>query len=205
MNDRDSRIVELEERLSKPRGGVRPWLGLAGIAAAVWFIAGPLRPDLRYFFADRSPLPLSIEQGTAWSSLESNRYVEVRGVPTKRGAYFRQKGESFVVVGLQDSPLLVRRHTLPTEPWKDGQTPPAPDPRPFTTRGRLLARADAGRYHDGFEKLGAFGEVEPRFIILAGEAPGADATPLFVTGALVTLCLLQIVVWMRRARPRPPP
>jgi hypothetical protein len=144
---------------------------------------------------------LGAEGSYRWDLLASQRYAEVRGTPTHRGAFFRKGGEVFVVVGLFDSPLLVLRHALPSERWI-GNVPPPPDPRPFTVQGRLLSRADAQRYQDGFAKLEAMGEVKPEWMLVAQEAPGADLTPLLLASALGVFGALNAVLLWRGVRRR---
>ena len=203
MATREDRIAELEARLARRRpAGVRPWVGLLAGLGALYLLLFPLRLDLLYALAPRTPLTLGTEGAYRWDLLRSNRYVELHGLPTAHAAFFKERAETFVVVGLQETPVLVLRHALDTERWKGG-APPAPDPRPFRTEGRLLARADATRYQDGFAKLTLSGERPAQWLVVAGDRPGADVTPLFLATALVAFAGLNFTLAWRGLR-RPP-
>jgi hypothetical protein len=166
-----------------------------GIAAAAWLLSME-RQDLAYFFSDREPISLGAEGDYHFDRLASNRYAQIHGTPTLRGAYAKEGGSVFVVLGLRDTPVLVRRPALPNEEWTPGKVPPQPDPRPFGVRGRLLSEQDAQKYRDGFEKLRGFGEVRPRegklWILMEGERPGGDRGALLISAALVLFALLNL-------------
>ncbi|HYO59708.1 hypothetical protein [Archangium sp.] len=192
QEERDRRIAELEARIR--RRGVEVKAPVAVLALVVGgVLLGLLWKDLAYFFSPRTPLTLGAEGAYRYDVLESNRYVQLHGLPTTRGAYGREGEDVYVVVGLRESPFLVRRRALPGEEWSPGKVPPRPDPRPFAVRGRLLAEADAERYREGFKLLREMGEVQPRdgrlWMVVEGERPGGDKGVLFVAGVLVTFML----------------
>jgi hypothetical protein len=157
--------------------------------------------DLAYFFSPRTPLTLGAEGAYRYELLESNRYVQVHGLPTARGAYGREGEDVYVVVGLRDSPFLVRRRALPGEEWAPGRVPRQPDQRPFGVRGRLLAEADAERYREGFTLLREMGEVRPQdgrlWLIVEGERPGADRGVLLVAGVLLAFIFGNLALLVR--------
>jgi hypothetical protein len=83
--------------------------------------------------------------------------------------------------------------------------PPQPDQRPFLVKGRLLAREDAARYDDAFAHLEAFGEVKPRWVLLAEEHPGGDVGGTVGTGVLMLLAGVNawllvrgVTAWLKR-------
>jgi hypothetical protein len=187
--EREERISELEARLREsPRPPVRLSLALllcigsAVLLALQW-------PELSYFLSPSQPFPLGREGEYARNFPSDNRYVEVHGTPTAKG-FFWQEGENvLVLVGLAGSPFLLQRGALPTEEWAPGQTPPPPDKRPFTVRGRLLSRASAPRLAMGFAGFEKNAEMAPRegqlWVIFEGKKPRQD-----VGGFLVGLGLL---------------
>ena len=192
QQERDQRIAELEARLRRRGVGLRaPVMGVAMVVGGV--LLGMLWKDLAYFFSSRTPLTLGAEGAYRYEALESNRYVQVHGIPTMRGAYGREGEDVFVVVGLRESPFLVRRRALPGEEWSAGRPPRQPDQRPFGVRGRLLAEEQAERYREGFKLLREQGEVQPRegrlWMVVEGERPGADVGVPLVALLLLTFIL----------------
>lgn len=183
---RQDRIRELEQRIARRGPGVKwPVAGLAALGA-VWLLASQ-RLDIAYYFSSREPITLGSAGGYRFDSLESNRYAEIHGTPTQRGVYSVERGATYVIVGLQGTPVLVRREAFDSEAWTPGSTPPQPDQRPMRVRGRLLSADAAPRYKEAFQKLPAMGEVHAHqgrlWILVHGERPGSDGwTLLTMTG-----------------------
>ena len=203
--ERDRRIAELEARLSRRRVGVRPVAALMAIAVGLTLLGMQWR-DLSYFLSPDVPLTLGAEGAYRFEALVSNRYAQVHGVPTARGAYERADGGLYVLVGLRDSPFVVRRSALPGEQWTEGRPPPQPDQRPFAVRGRLLAQEDTPRYRDALALLERMGEVQPHegrlWLLVEGERPGADRGLLLVSLALVTFVVLNAMLLVRGLKRR---
>ena len=195
--DRDERIAELEARLDRrnPVGVMPPVAALAllGTLAVLWLD----KRDLDYFLSERAPLSLGAEGDYHFERLTSGRYAEIHGLPTGRGVYGSERGGTWVVVGLRETPVLVKRPTLPTERWKEGAPPPQPDQRPFAVRGRLLSRADAGRLSPAFEKMEQLGELKPKWILEEGVRPGADLISVATFGGLSAFALLNAWLLIR--------
>lgn len=206
QEERDRRIAELEGRLRRRGVGVRAPVAVLAIGVAVALL-GLLWKDLAYFFSSSTPLTLGAEGDYRYEALVSNRYAQVHGLPTARGAYGRDGEDVYVVVGLRESPFLVRRKVLPGEEWAPGRVPPQPDQRPFGIRGRLLAEEDAGAYREAFRVLRELGEVRPRngrlWLVVEGQRPGADKGVPFVALILVTFILLNAALLIRRFRRGP--
>jgi hypothetical protein len=200
QQERDRRIAELEARQRRRGVGVKAPVAVLAILVG-GALLGLLWKDLAYFFSPRTPLTLGAEGAYRYELLESNRYVQVHGLPTARGAYGREGEDVYVVVGLRDSPFLVRRRALPGEEWAPGRVPRQPDQRPFGVRGRLLAEADAERYREGFTLLRDMGEVQPRdgrlWLIVEGERPGADRGVVLVALVLLAFLLGNLVLLVR--------
>lgn len=192
---RERRIADLEQRLSRRGPGVRAPVAVLGIltSVALLWMQGA---DLRYFYSSREPLLLGREGHYDLAAVQSNRYVEVHGLPTSRGAYAREGDTTYVVLGLRESPFLVRRGALPEESWEQGRLPPPPHQAPFTVRGRLLSQAQATRYPDAFTKLRTMEGVQPYrgqlWLILAGQKPGSDIGLLISSGALLSFGLVNL-------------
>ncbi len=202
--ERERRIAELESRLARrPRSPLRAPVALVGIGVAVALLVMQWR-EVRYFFSPRTPLSLGAEGEYRYPELVSNRYVQLHGIPTSHGAYERDGDTVFVLVGLRDSPFVVRRPALPGESWVPGKRPPQPDQRPFAVRGRLLAEEDAPRYRDAFELLRAKGEVHPLqgrlWIVIEGQRPGEDLGRLAVTLLLVLVIATNVLFLVRGLR-----
>src|SRR5712692_5173855 len=175
--ERRERVAQLEVHLERASVGVKAPVALVAMLATValfWM----KRSDIAYYFSSRTPINLGTEGDYRLDDYRSNRYAQIHGLPTLRGVYWREKGRTFLLVGVQDTPLLVRRSTLPSEEWSPGTAPPQPNQSSFAVGGRLLAQEDADRFRDGFAKLAAMGEVHPRsdrlWILLEGEKPGSD-------------------------------
>lgn len=197
-SERDEQIAALEQRLQRrtPFGVSAPVAGLAVALAlaAIWIFQWR---DLRYFFSPEEAISLGREGEYRWELLASNRYAAIHGTPTTRGLYAPQSGGGvMVVVGLRDTPVLVRRRGLPGEEWAPGKgTPPQPDQRPFAAAGRLLAIEDAPAYaREAAEQLKQTDQLRPRdgklWILFSGERPGSDQGLLLVTGLLLVFVAL---------------
>jgi hypothetical protein len=195
--DREQEIAARERRLS-----ARHPVGVSAPVAAVAMVLGVLalwifqRQDLQYFFSPAEPVVLGREGEYRFDLLESNRYVQVHGIPTGRGLYAPEKDGTRVIVGLRDTPILVRRRALPGEEWEPGKgKPPQPDQRPFAAAGRLLAVGDAPGYAaEAARTLSQGDEVRPRdgkmWILLMGERPRQDRGLVAISLALVAFVLL---------------
>ncbi|MFL5349144.1 MAG: hypothetical protein ACJ8AT_30455 [Hyalangium sp.] len=195
--ERERRIAELESRLARrPRSPLRAPVSLVAIGVAAALLVMQWR-EVRYFFSPREPLSLGAEGDYRYPELVSNRYVQLHGLPTASGAYEREGEAVFVLVGLRETPFVVRRPALPGEEWAPGRKPPQPNQRPFAVRGRLLAEEDASRYRDAFELLRSKGEVQPLqgrlWIVIEGQRPGEDFGRLAV--ALLLVFIIAINGW----------
>ncbi|WP_342381040.1 hypothetical protein NVS55_15305 [Myxococcus stipitatus] len=198
--ERDLRIAELESRLARRRLGVRPLASVMAIAVSLSLVLMQRR-ELAYFFSSPVPLTLGVEGEYRFDALASNRYAQVHGIPTARGAYEQAGAGLFVLVGLRESPFVVRRATLPGEEWVTGRAPPPPDARPFAVRGRLLAEEEAPRYRDALTLLRDMGELQPHdgqvWLIVEGERPREDRGLVLVALALVAFAVLNAILLIK--------
>ena len=185
---RDRRIAELEARLAQPaKLGVTPF-----VAAVVLGVCGVMLwmqwPDTRFFFSSKDPIQLGAEGDYRFEAASDNRYVELHGVPTSRGAFGVDGKETVVAVGVRDTPVMVWRKALRGEEWKPGTKPPPPNQQPFTVRGRLLARETAPeKFTDAFAKLDGFAEINARWVLLESARPGGDFAAAVWTTVLMAL------------------
>ncbi len=204
---RDQRIEELESSIRRSSSvGVKIPVAVMAMIASVVLLAMERR-EIGYFFAPRTPIQLGVEGEYRLERLESNRYAQIHGTPTVRGAYLRQKDATFaVVVGIAGTPILVRRHALAGERWAPGSTPPPPDQRPFSVRGRLLSARDASQYKDAFATLASMGELtsdkDGMWILLEGERPGSNLRALLISTALLLFFLVNAWLCWRAAEER---
>lgn len=183
---RDSRIAELEARLARPaKQGVTPVVAAVALALCVTMLWMGLS-DTEYFFSTRAPIQLGAEGDYRFDAARDNRYVELHGVPTSRGAFGVDANQTVVAVGVRDTPVMIWRKALRGEDWKPGTKPPPPNQQPFTVRGRLLARATApDKYADAFQKMDGFGEISARWVLVESSRPGGD----FPTAAWTTVLM----------------
>jgi hypothetical protein len=207
MQPREARILELENRLRAQRApGVRLPVALVCLTGALYLLWREL-PDVAYALSSVAPLTLGHEGAYRFESLANNRYVQLHGVPTGTAFWGHDRSGPFLVVGLDDTPLLVRRAPLPSETWTAGHPPPPPGQTPFAVRGRLLAESAAPAYREAFQKARQLPGVRARdgtlWLIVEGEKPGED------WGAVVTTVLLALFAafngWLavQRLLPRP--
>ena len=173
--DREKLIAQLEKNLARPRVGLLPPVAALAFCAALT-LAWWMRVDASYFFSSPTPIELGAEGDYHLDRAVSNRYAQVHGVPTVRGWYVEEKDGSFVVLGLNDTPLLVKRVTFEEEIRRlpDGKRP-QPRQNPFFARGRLLSRADAAKYEDVFREHEAWnGGAKASWLLIAEQPPGKD-------------------------------
>ena len=202
--ERERLIAELERDVRRPGVGVLPPVAAIALAGAV-FLLWWMRLDLAYFVSSRTPIELGAEGDYHPERAVSNRYAQVHGVPTTRGWYVEEAEGTFVVVGLQDTPILVRRVTFPDEARDAKGNRPQPRQNPFFARGRLLSRDDAGRYADVFTQFDAWSGGKTEWLLLAEQPPGGDRGTLLYGSflglfALVNAWLLVRGVLGRRKR-----
>jgi hypothetical protein len=175
--EQEQRIAELEAKLARPSNvGVTPLVAAVALAFALYLVWGQ-RADLEYqFLAPKDVVDLGAEGAYRFDLAQSNRYVQLHGVPSPRGWYFVERNTTVVALGILDTPVILRRPTLPSERWTPGQQPaPSPDPRPFTVRGRLLSRDEAPpKYADAFTEYEKWSGAPAKWILLQEEKPGGD-------------------------------
>jgi hypothetical protein len=203
---REDRIAELEERIvRRGSGGVSLSVSILAILIASGLLVAR-RCEISYFFASKAPLMLGAEGEYEFDRLKSNAYAQLHGVPTFRGLYAVENGRRYVMVGVRDTPIVVRRHPLPGEEPLPGRVAPQPNQSPFAVRGRLLRQSDVPQYSDSIGKLLRIGELRARegvvWMLLEGERPGADLKILFSTLALVAFVAINAWFIWRNLRHR---
>lgn len=200
--ERDARIAELEAKLSKGRPvGVRAPVALICILGAL-FLVWLNRHDVAYFFSEREPITLGSEGDYKLEAIVTNRYVQLRGVPTRRAHY--ENKELMVLVGLIDSPFIVRRPRLTGEDSGPNGLPPPPNQQPFAVRGRLLSRSQAPEWDRAFHDFKTWGELQPRneqlYLVVEGDRPGRDLGLGVVLGLLAGFIALNAYFFVRDVR-----
>ncbi len=173
-DDRDKLIAQMERDLTRPRVGLLPPVAALAFVAALT-LAWWMKEDAAYFFSSRTPIELGAEGDYHLDRALSNRYAQVHGIPTARGWYVQEKDGSFVVLGLNDTNLLVKRVSFEDENRRlpDGKRP-QPRQNPFFARGRLLSRDDAEKYQDVFREHEAWSGASAKWLLMAEEPPGKD-------------------------------
>lgn len=186
LDEQQKLIDQLERNLARPNVGVLPPVALlamcAGLALAWW-----MRFDAEYFFSSRDPIELGAEGDYHLDRGVSNRYAQLHGVPSVRGWYVEEKEGSFVVLGVADTTVLVKRATFEDENRRlpDGKRP-QPRQNTFFARGRLLSREDGDRYADVFREYETWSGLKANWILLAEQPPGRD----FANVAMFSFVLL---------------
>jgi len=126
-------------------------------------------------FLQIRPLTLGREGDYHFERLTSNRYAQLHGMPTGTAFWGQDRQGPFLVLGFEDTPMLVRRAPLPGETWTSGRPPPPPVQTPFALRGRLLAEAQAPAYRDAFQRGRQLSGLRPKdgqlWIVVEGERP----------------------------------
>lgn len=203
--EREEAIRAIEASRTRRRLGVR-WpaavIALVFGAAGLWWAWD----DVAYFFSPREPITLGTEGDYHFDRLASNRYAQIHGVPTTSAAYARASDTTWVHLGLRETPVLVRRPALPTEDWVPGRPALPPDQRPFGIRGRLLERADAAKYEEGFKILEKVSGVVPKdgklWILIEGQSPARFTGDFGLAVVLMLFMVANLFFLVRDLRAR---
>ena len=194
--ERERLIAEMEKDIRRPRVGVLPPVAAIALAGSL-FLLFSMRADLAYFFSSREPIELGAEGGYHFEAAATNRYAQVHGVPSLRGWYVDETSGSYVIIGVNDTPLLVRRATFPDEARDATGKRPQPKQNPFFARGRLLSREDASRYSDVFEQYATWSGDKVQWLLLAEQPPGGDRSVLLYGSFLVLFSLVNAWLLVR--------
>jgi hypothetical protein len=190
-NDRQLLIEELERGVaSRRRAGVFPVVALVGFVCSA-FLFWSMSEDFAYFFSSKIPIELGAEGDYHFDRALSGRHASIRGIPSARGWYTEEKAGSFVVMGLNDTPLLFKRSIFPDEA-SSGTSGKRPQPRqnPVSVRGRLLSRANAGPYEEAFLQYETWAGVPAHWLLIVGESPGRDLSAVAASAAIAAFGLL---------------
>lgn len=194
--ERERLIAELEKDVRRPGVGVLPPVAAIALAGSL-FLLFSMRADLAYFFSSRDPIELGAEGDYHFDRAVSNRYAQMHGVPSLRGWYVDETSGSYVIVGVNDTPLLVRRTTFPDEARDATGKRPQPKQNPFFARGRLLSREDASRYADVFEQYSTWSGNAAQWLLLAEQPPGGDRSVLLYGSFLTLFSLVNAYLFVR--------
>lgn len=197
LDEQAQLIAQLEREVSRPGVGLLPPVAalavVVSIALGVW-----MRADIAYFFSSREPIELGAEGGYHFDRALSNRYAQVHGVPTVKGWYVEEPEGSFVVVGVVDTPLLVKRITFEDENRRlPDHKRPQPRQNPFFARGRLLSRADAQRYGDVFRDFDEWSQSHAEWFLVAEQPPGKDLGALGMFSFVVIFGVVNAWLFVR--------
>ncbi|MCC6337646.1 MAG: hypothetical protein IT380_27100 [Myxococcales bacterium] len=194
--ERERFIAELEKDVRRPGVGVLPPVAAIALCGALFLLVW-MRADFAYFVSPRDPIELGAEGDYHLERAASNRYAQVHGVPSARGWYVDEAEGSFVIVGVNDTPLLLRRVTFPDEARDQAGKRPQPRQNPFFARGRLLGREDASRYADVFGQYEAWSGAKATWLLLAEQPPGADRSTLLYGSFLSVFALVNAWLLVR--------
>lgn len=200
---RAERIAQLERNTRRRVTGVQLPVAVLCLLGTLFLLVREA-PDVAYVFARRDPVTLGSEGAYQFDRLLPNVYAQVHGVPLGTAFYGVEQGASMVLVGLRDTPVIVRRPLLSTEDWVPGRRPPPPDPRPFGVRGRLRPLEDVPGYRDSAARLQALAGLRPidgkLWVLREGERPGEDRGPLVIALVLLGFGGLNLVLAIRGAQ-----
>ena len=201
---RDERIAQLERSTRRRVTGVQLPVAVLCLAGTLFLLAREA-PDVAYVFASREPVTLGSEGAYQLERLRPNVYAQIHGVPLGTAFYGVERGARIVLVGLQDTPVVVRRPLLPTEDWVPGKKPPPPGSRAhsgcagdcalWTTSPASATRRPSCR------RLPGLRPVDGRLWVLReGERPGEDRGPLIIALVLLGFGGLNAVLAVRGAQ-----
>jgi hypothetical protein len=195
--DRDKLIAQMERDLARPRVGLLPPVAALAVVASI-ALAWWMKDDASYFFSSPTPIELGAEGDYHLDRAVSNRYAQVHGVPTLRGWYVAEKDGSFVVLGINDTNLLVKRVTFEDENRRlpDGKRP-QPRQNPFFARGRLLSRADAEKYEDVFKEYEAWSGAPAKWLLIAEQPPGKDFSAMAMFAFVLVFGIVNLWLLIR--------
>ncbi len=190
-DEREAYIAKLEAELNKkPRVGVLPPVAAIGLIASL-AVGYTMRDDVQYYFSSREPIELGAEGDYHFERAVPNRYAQLHGVPTAKGWYVDEADGAFVVLGVNDTPVAVRRATFEDENRRlsDGKRP-QPRQNPFFARGRLLNREQAEKYEEALRAYEAWNQGRVQWLLLAEVPPGKDVKGMaYFSGLLVFAAL----------------
>lgn len=191
--DREAYIAKLEAELNrKPRVGVLPPVAAIGLLASL-ALAWTMREDVTYFFSSRQPIELGAEGDYHFERAEPNRYAQLHGVPTAKGWYIEEGDGAFVILGVNDTPLAVRRSTFEDENRRlsDGKRP-QPRQNPFFARGRLLNREAAEKYEEALREYETWSNGKVNWLLIAESPPGKDFKQVAMFSGLLLFALANL-------------
>ncbi len=192
--ERDTLIAELERDLaSGARVGVLPAVSVLALAASL-FLLWSIRADVAYFFSSKTPIELGAAGDYHLERAQTNRYVQLHGTPVNRGWYTNETSGEYVMVGVLDTAVIVRRRVFDDEQVTVGQKRSPPRPNPFFVRGRLRARADVGAYEEVFRQYAEWSGSDAKWLLVAEDRPGDGMTHVASAGLLVAFAAFN--VWL---------
>lgn len=194
-------IAELESGLKRRGVGVLPPVAAIAVVCAL-FLMGWMRADVAYFFSPKEPIELGVEGDYRLEAAVSNRYAQVHGIPAIRGWYTQEKDGDFVLLGLTESPIMVRRSTFVDEQLNREGKRPQPRQNPFFARGRLLSVSDASRYAEAVSQYQQWSGAKVQWVLLAEQPPGRDFGTVAMFGFLVLFAGLNAWLFARGLRRR---
>ncbi|HEY3451799.1 MAG TPA: hypothetical protein VGK67_35910 [Myxococcales bacterium] len=180
---------DLDPSAFKPRstGSLGLMLAFSALALA-GFLLFDLRADLAFWFGSGQPVDLGAAGAYRLERAANNVLAQAQGLPGPVASRFRRFGQSYEIVALRGTPLLVRRAFA-------GEDPAAkPDQAPLTAVGRLLRDDAIPEYEQAFQNLVQRGEAVPAndhlWVLLDGTRPRSGwTTPAAIAGLLAILGL----------------
>jgi hypothetical protein len=194
-------IAELEQGLARRRVGVLPPVAAIALAAAL-FLMWWMRADVAYFISPRQPIELGAEGEYHFERALPNRYAQVHGIPAVRGWYALEKDGDFVLLGLTDTPLVVRRVTFADEQLTGDGKRPQPRQNPFSARGRLTEADGASRYAEAITQYQQWSGVKVKWLLIAEQPPGRDLGAMAMFGFLALFASVNAWFLVRGLRSR---
>jgi hypothetical protein len=195
--ERERLIAELERDLSKRPGvGVLPPVAAIALAGSL-FLMWWMRADVEYFFSARDAIELGAEGDYHPERALPNRYVQLHGMPSERGWYVQEKDGDFVIVGVNDLPVLVHRATFNDEQRDAAGKRPKPRPNSLFVKGRLRSRDEASKYAEVFTQFDAWSGTSSKWLLMAEQPPGRDFGAVAMFGFLAAFATLNTWLFAR--------
>lgn len=200
---------DIDPSAFKPRGQGGFSLGLTVMALGLaGYLLFGLWGELGYWIGAPARVDLGSPGAYSMDRLREDVVATIQGVPGPVANRYTRMFESWEIVSVRGTAVLVRRAPPRNEPpLPVGKAPPPPEQKPFTATGRLLRDTSIPQYEHAFRTLAERGEASPHqghlWVLLDGDLPRSGwkvPTALAVALFFVGFNAYSLVRYLRRKR-----